>query len=133
MNTTTNTKLTLPMIESLERKVQRTLKKAIQRERNHRAHSSVNRWPAEHKNTCTGAALSTATYNQSFNSDSNMKTLNLRKLALVTLGFVAVLLIGKTVIDAEGLNVAGEVIGYVAGLGILGLAALDNTRTKRSI
>ena len=62
-----------------------------------------------------------------------MKTLNLRKLALVTLGFVAVLLIGKTVIDAEGLNVAGEVIGYVAGLGILGLAALDNTRTKRSI
>lgn len=133
MNTTTNTKLTLPVIEAFSLKSQRAIKKAIQRERSHRTNQSLSRWPAEHKIACNSSTTTTANYNTSFNSDSTMKTLKTRKFFLVALGFFAVVLLGMTLVATEGLNVAGEVIGYVAGLAILGLAALDNNGTKRFI
>lgn len=133
MNTTTNTKLTLPVFESFSLKSQRSIKKAIQRERGNRAKQSLSRWPTEHKVACNSTTTTTATYNTSFNSDSIMKTLKTRKFFLVALGFFAVVLFGMTLVATEGLNVAGEVIGYGAGLAILGLAALDNNGTKRFI
>jgi len=133
MNTTTNTKLTLPIIESVSLKSQRAIKKALQRERSHRANPALSRWLADPRSETKNTTVTTATFNKSYTSDNNMKTLNNRKLILVALGFFGVVLLGMTLINAEGLNVAGEVVGYLAGLAILGLAALDNTRTKRFI
>lgn len=133
MNTTTNTKLTLTVIESFGLKSQRTIKKAIQRERSHRAGKSLSHWPADHKSNCDSSSNTTTTYNSSFNSDSIMKTLKTPKFVFVALGFFAVVILGMTLVATGGLNVAGEVIGYVAGLAILGLAALDNNGAKRFI
>jgi len=62
-----------------------------------------------------------------------MKTLKTRKFAFVTIGFLAVVLLGTVLVNEKGLAVVGEYIGYLAALAILSLAAMDNPRTKKLV
>ena len=97
------------------------------------ATSCLSRWPVEIRNIPSVPTATTANINNYKYSDSNMKTLNIRKFLFVALGLLAVVLFGIALVDIEGLTVFGEFVGYAAALAILGLAAMDNKRTKKLV
>jgi hypothetical protein len=96
-------------------------------------HSALNRWPAKTNKDQGIATVTTVSNNNYSNSYSNMKALNLRKFFLVALGLLAVVLLGMTLVEVKGLPVAGDYVGYVTALAILGLAAMDTNRAKRLV
>jgi len=131
MNTMTNTKPTLSQFGFRHLPKQGAIQKAKQVERKNDTPSCLSRWPAKTQHNQSVSAVTTASSNKSDNSYPNMNILTTRKFVLVTLGFFAVVLFGATLIKVEGLTVVGEIIGFVAALAILALAAMDNGRTKR--
>ena len=133
MNTTTNAKHT--MTSSGFRSLIRhgAIKTAKQVERKSDTPSCLSRWPSEIKHKQSITNTTTATLNNYKYSNSNMKTLNTRKFAFVTIGFLAVVLLGTVLVNEKGLAVVGEYIGYLAALAILSLAAMDNPRTKKLV
>lgn len=133
MNTTTNIKHRLSSFASLSPFGRVATKTVRQVMRKQDAHSCSSRWPAQTKNIQTGSTVTTATANNYKNYYSNMKTLNTRKFAFVTVGFLAVVLLGTALVDVKGLAVAGEYVGYLAALAILALGALDNTGAKKLV
>jgi hypothetical protein len=133
MNTTTNTKHRLSSSGSRSLSRQGSIQTAKQVDRNHDTPSCINRWPVKTKNSQSVQKATTASFNNSLTTDSNMNTLNIRKLIFVTLGLLAVVLFAMVLIGAEGLTVAGDFIGFVTALAILALAAMDNARAKRLV
>ena len=97
------------------------------------ASSCLSRWPAEAKHDKNASTVTTATLNNYKYSDTNMKTLNIRKFLYVAFGLLAVVLFGLALVRFEGLTVVGDFVGFAAALAILALAALDNTRTKKLV
>ena len=72
---------------------------------------------------------STETQNYPF----SMKTLNLTNLTIAVMGLLAVVFFGVTLVETEGLNAIGVVVGYATAIAIMAVAGKDNVRTKRLV
>ena len=130
---TTNTKSRLTTSGSRSLPKHGAIQMAKQVERKNETQPCLSRWPTKTKNSSIVTTVTSENYNNSKISNSNMNTLNIRKLLLVALGFIAVVLFAATLLEMKGLSVAGDTVGYLSALVILALAALDNPRAKRLV
>lgn len=131
MNTTTNTKHTMTTSASRRLATQGAIKMGKQVERKNDSQSCPSRWPVNTKQTQNVSTVTTANVNNSKLSNSSMKTNNIRNFILVGLGLMTVVLLGMALVDAKGLPVAGDYVGYAAALAILALGAMDNAGAKK--